>query len=89
MPDIETDNRATWTAYGTHQLARGIAPPELDRAWRFRPTDTSPGPLFVPTAQRLTAWDPALPLDHPAAWFQPCGSSTGPATTADATRSTW
>ncbi|MFF5256465.1 NUDIX domain-containing protein [Streptomyces leeuwenhoekii] len=50
-------------------------------AWRFWPTDRLPGPLFVPSAQCLTAWDPTLPLDHPTASFQPYGSPTGPATT--------
>jgi 8-oxo-dGTP pyrophosphatase MutT (NUDIX family) len=57
-------------------------------AWRFWPTDRLPSPLFVPSAQCLAAWDPALPLDHPAAWFQPYGSPTGPTTTADESRST-
>ncbi|MFF2403497.1 NUDIX domain-containing protein [Streptomyces goshikiensis] len=40
-------------------------------SWRFWPTDALPQPLFVPSAQCLTAWDPALPLDHPPARFQP------------------
>ncbi|NEY32133.1 NUDIX domain-containing protein, partial [Streptomyces sp. PRKS01-65] len=44
-------------------------------AWRFWPTDRLPGPLFVPSAQCLTAWDRTLPLDHPAAWFQPAHAS--------------
>ncbi|MFF9090329.1 NUDIX domain-containing protein [Streptomyces sp. NPDC014991] len=39
-------------------------------SWRFRPRDALPGPLFVPSAQCLTAWDPDLPLDHPPADFQ-------------------
>ncbi|MFD5549326.1 NUDIX domain-containing protein [Streptomyces goshikiensis] len=40
-------------------------------SWRFWPADALPQPLFVPSAQCLTAWDPALPLDHPPARFQP------------------
>ncbi|MFD8847831.1 NUDIX domain-containing protein [Streptomyces sp. NPDC059604] len=39
-------------------------------SWRFWPLDTLPGPLFVPSAQCLTAWNPNLPLDHPPARFQ-------------------
>ncbi|WP_121827730.1 bifunctional class I SAM-dependent methyltransferase/NUDIX hydrolase [Streptomyces sp. S1] len=40
-------------------------------SWRFWPQDALPQPLFVPSAQCLTVWDPALPLDHPPAHFQP------------------
>lgn len=40
-------------------------------AWRFWPRNALPQPLFVPSAQCLTAWDPALPLDHSPAHFQP------------------
>lgn len=43
-------------------------------SWRFWPLDALPQPLFVPSAQCLTAWDPALPLDHPPARFQPYAS---------------
>ncbi|MDN3260849.1 bifunctional class I SAM-dependent methyltransferase/NUDIX hydrolase [Streptomyces sp. CSDS2] len=39
-------------------------------SWRFWPLDALPGPLFVPSAQCLTAWNPNLPLDHPPAHFQ-------------------
>lgn len=39
--------------------------------WHFWPLHALPGPLFIPTSQCLTAWDPALPLDHPPAVFQP------------------
>lgn len=43
-------------------------------AWRFWPRDSLPQPLFVPSAQCLSAWDPSLPLDHPAAAaFHPSG----------------
>ncbi|MFI5867579.1 bifunctional class I SAM-dependent methyltransferase/NUDIX hydrolase [Streptomyces sp. NPDC051546] len=46
-------------------------------AWRFWPRDALPQPLFVPSAQCLTAWDPSLPLDHPvAAAFHPSGPGT-------------
>ncbi|MEU3862129.1 NUDIX hydrolase [Streptomyces sp. NPDC028722] len=38
--------------------------------WRFWPLDALPGPLFAPSAQCLTAWNPNLPLDHPLAHFQ-------------------
>ncbi|MFF5809263.1 NUDIX domain-containing protein [Streptomyces sp. NPDC012746] len=38
-------------------------------SWRFWPLDALPGPLFVPSSQCLTAWHPALPLDHPPALF--------------------
>ncbi|MFF9671260.1 NUDIX domain-containing protein [Streptomyces eurythermus] len=48
---------------------------ETIRAWRFWPLDALPGPLFVPSAQCLTAWDPALPLDHPPASFHPYDST--------------
>ncbi|MFF8275781.1 NUDIX domain-containing protein [Streptomyces lateritius] len=44
-------------------------------AWRFWPLDALPQPLFVPSGQCLTAWNPALPLDHPAASFQPYSSA--------------
>lgn len=43
-------------------------------SWRFWPLTALPQPLFVPSAQCLTAWNPALPLDHPAAHFQPYAS---------------
>ncbi|MGW1013571.1 bifunctional class I SAM-dependent methyltransferase/NUDIX hydrolase [Streptomyces termitum] len=39
-------------------------------SWRFWPTDALPGPLFVPSAQCLTAWNPNLPLHHPPAHFR-------------------
>ncbi|MEU2060991.1 NUDIX hydrolase [Streptomyces sp. NPDC013455] len=39
-------------------------------AWRSWPLDGLPGPLFVPSSQCLTAWNPELPLDHPPAGFQ-------------------
>ncbi|MFF3786267.1 NUDIX domain-containing protein [Streptomyces sp. NPDC001933] len=39
-------------------------------SWRFWPLDALPSPLFVPSAQCLTAWNPDLPLDHPPADFQ-------------------
>lgn len=42
--------------------------------WRFWPLTALPQPLFVPSAQCLTAWDPGLPLDHPPAHFQPYAS---------------
>ncbi|MEU5240932.1 bifunctional class I SAM-dependent methyltransferase/NUDIX hydrolase [Streptomyces lydicus] len=40
-------------------------------SWRFWPLSALPQPLFVPSAQCLTAWQPALPLDHPPAHFHP------------------
>ncbi|MGV9245378.1 bifunctional class I SAM-dependent methyltransferase/NUDIX hydrolase [Streptomyces sp. NPDC003710] len=40
-------------------------------SWRFWPVNALPQPLFVPSAQCLTAWNPDLPLDHPHADFQP------------------
>ncbi|MCX5302708.1 NUDIX hydrolase [Streptomyces sp. NBC_00160] len=43
-------------------------------SWRFWPLTALPQPLFVPSAQCLTAWNPALPLDHPRAHFQPYAS---------------
>ncbi|MFE6847649.1 NUDIX domain-containing protein [Streptomyces sp. NPDC057686] len=39
-------------------------------SWRFWPLDALPQPLFVPSAQCLTAWDPALRIDHAPAGFQ-------------------
>ncbi|WP_073227206.1 bifunctional class I SAM-dependent methyltransferase/NUDIX hydrolase [Streptomyces sp. NBRC 110465] len=39
-------------------------------SWRFWPLEALPGPLFIPSAQCLTAWNPNLPLDHPPAHFQ-------------------
>ncbi|MFF7400636.1 bifunctional class I SAM-dependent methyltransferase/NUDIX hydrolase [Streptomyces murinus] len=42
-------------------------------AWRFWPLQALPQPLFIPSAQCLTAWKPGLPLDHPSAHFHPCG----------------
>ncbi|MGW6602601.1 bifunctional class I SAM-dependent methyltransferase/NUDIX hydrolase [Streptomyces sp. NPDC055036] len=39
-------------------------------SWRFWRLDSLPQPLFVPSAQCLTAWNPTLPLDHPPAHFQ-------------------
>lgn len=47
-------------------------------SWRFWPLDALPQPVFVPSAQCLTAWDPALPLDHPPAHFQPYDSPGRP-----------
>lgn len=44
-------------------------------AWRFWPLDALPQPLFVPSGQCLAAWNTALPLDHPAASFQPYNSA--------------
>ncbi|WP_329155612.1 MULTISPECIES: hypothetical protein [unclassified Streptomyces] len=43
-------------------------------SWRFWPLTALPQPLFVPSAQCLTAWNPALPLDHTRALFQPYAS---------------
>ncbi|MFG2684118.1 NUDIX domain-containing protein [Streptomyces sp. NPDC048392] len=43
---------------------------EVIGSWRFWPPDALPGPLFVPSAQCLTAWNLNLPLDHPPAHFQ-------------------
>ncbi|MGW0469276.1 bifunctional class I SAM-dependent methyltransferase/NUDIX hydrolase [Streptomyces sp. NPDC003027] len=42
--------------------------------WRFWPQGALPQPLFVPSSQCLTAWQPNLPLDHPPAHFQPFAS---------------
>ncbi|MFJ8364444.1 NUDIX domain-containing protein [Streptomyces sp. NPDC093984] len=42
-------------------------------SWRFWALDALPQPLFVTSSQCLTAWNPALRLDHPAATFQPYG----------------
>lgn len=53
-----------WTG-APHQREEALGP------WRFWPADALPQPLFVPSAQCLTAWDPTLPLDHPPAHFQP------------------
>ncbi|MGW2652102.1 bifunctional class I SAM-dependent methyltransferase/NUDIX hydrolase [Streptomyces sp. NPDC001478] len=39
-------------------------------SWRFWPLDALPAPLFVPSAQCLTAWNSKLALDHPPAHFQ-------------------
>ncbi|MFF8369968.1 NUDIX domain-containing protein [Streptomyces lydicus] len=47
-------------------------------SWRFWPLSALPQPLFVPSAQCLTAWQPALPLDHPPAHFQPYGKPGRP-----------
>ncbi|MFI9359316.1 NUDIX domain-containing protein [Streptomyces lydicus] len=47
-------------------------------SWRFWPLSALPQPLFVPSAQCLTAWQPALPLDHPPAHFQPYGKPGSP-----------
>ncbi|EGX60630.1 MULTISPECIES: bifunctional class I SAM-dependent methyltransferase/NUDIX hydrolase [Streptomyces] len=43
-------------------------------SWRFWPLAALPQPLFVPSAQCLTAWNPSLPLDHPPAHVQPYAS---------------
>ncbi|MGN9760033.1 bifunctional class I SAM-dependent methyltransferase/NUDIX hydrolase [Streptomyces sp. SD31] len=43
-------------------------------SWRFWPLAALPQPLFVASSQWLTAWNPALPLDHPPAAFQPYSS---------------
>ncbi|MFB7916033.1 NUDIX domain-containing protein [Streptomyces sp. NPDC056061] len=43
-------------------------------SWRFWPLHALPQPLFVPSAQCLTALNPGLPLDHPPARFQPYAS---------------
>jgi 8-oxo-dGTP pyrophosphatase MutT (NUDIX family) len=43
---------------------------EVIGSWRFWPLNALPGPLFVPSSQCLTAWNPNLPLDHPPAHFQ-------------------
>ncbi|MFG2232272.1 NUDIX domain-containing protein [Streptomyces sp. NPDC048723] len=39
-------------------------------SWRVWPLDALPQPLFVPSAQCLTAWDPTLLIDHSPASFQ-------------------
>lgn len=43
------------------------AEPESVACWRWVRTDELPGPLFVPSAQVLTAWMPGLDIDHPPA----------------------
>ncbi|WP_328580446.1 bifunctional class I SAM-dependent methyltransferase/NUDIX hydrolase [Streptomyces sp. NBC_00370] len=45
-------------------------------SWRFWPLHALPQPLFVPSAQCLTAWKPSLPIDHPPANFQPYTASS-------------
>ncbi|MBQ0850350.1 hypothetical protein J8N05_19370 [Streptomyces sp. BH-SS-21] len=43
-------------------------------SWRFWSFSALSQPLFVPSAQCLTVWNPVLPLDHPRALFQPYAS---------------
>ncbi|MEW2573279.1 hypothetical protein [Streptomyces sp. NPDC047070] len=43
-------------------------------SWRFWSLSALPQPLFVPSTQCLTVWNPVLPLDHPRALFQPYAS---------------
>ncbi|MDX3849256.1 nucleotide triphosphate diphosphatase NUDT15 [Streptomyces sp. AK02-01A] len=43
------------------------AEPELVGEWRWTGTDELPSPLFVPSAQILTAWRPDLDIDRPPA----------------------
>ncbi|MEU3185748.1 NUDIX domain-containing protein [Streptomyces sp. NPDC006923] len=43
------------------------AEPELVGEWHWTGTDELPSPLFVPSAQILTAWRPDLDIDHPPA----------------------
>lgn len=42
MPDIATHNRAVWSAYGAHQIGRGIELPELD-PWAWDIPGAGPG----------------------------------------------
>ncbi|MEV6423627.1 methyltransferase domain-containing protein [Streptomyces sp. NPDC051662] len=46
---------------------------EVIGAWRFWPLHALPQPLFVPSAQCLTAWSPSLPLDHPPVHIERLG----------------
>ncbi|MFI5754612.1 NUDIX hydrolase [Streptomyces sp. NPDC051569] len=53
------------------------AEPELIREWRWAPVDELPSPLFVPSAQILTAWRPGLDIDHPPAHRLPVAGGHG------------
>ncbi|MEU6578887.1 bifunctional class I SAM-dependent methyltransferase/NUDIX hydrolase [Streptomyces sp. NPDC046805] len=44
--------------------------------WRWWPLDPLPPNLFECSAQILTAWHPALPIDHPPARFTPFADFT-------------
>jgi len=60
-------NRMTAGALITKYSGTPVAvEPHIDR-WEFRRLDDLPSPLFVPSAQILTAWNPRLPIDHPPA----------------------
>ncbi|ARZ71666.1 putative MutT-family protein [Streptomyces albireticuli] len=56
------------TAYEGEPVA---AEPHLVARWQWFQPDALPGPLFVPSAQALTAWRPGLAIDHPPAHRYP------------------
>ncbi|MFD5781046.1 NUDIX hydrolase [Streptomyces sp. NPDC126933] len=53
------------------------AEPELISHWRWARTEELPSPLFVPSAQVLTAWRPGLDIAHPPAHRLPIAGSHG------------
>ncbi|MGW1893969.1 hypothetical protein ACWCP6_27495 [Streptomyces sp. NPDC002004] len=63
--------RVTAPVIGTQWSGLPQQREEAIGAWRFWPLDAPPGPLFAPSAQCLTAWNPDLPLSHPPADFHP------------------
>jgi SAM-dependent methyltransferase len=73
MPDIETDNRDTWTAYGTHQLARGIELPELDR-WAWDIPAAGPGAEVLGDVTGLRVLDLGSGLGRHAAFLAALGA---------------
>ncbi|MFF1421092.1 NUDIX hydrolase [Streptomyces sp. NPDC058280] len=53
------------------------AEPQLISHWRWARTEELPSPLFVPSAQVLTAWRPGLDIAHPPAHRLPIAGSHG------------
>ncbi|MGW5618362.1 bifunctional class I SAM-dependent methyltransferase/NUDIX hydrolase [Streptomyces sp. NPDC003877] len=51
-------------------------PGESVGRWRWFALDRLPEQLFVCSAQALTTWRPALPIDHTPAFFTPFGTGT-------------
>ncbi|MFI8943180.1 bifunctional class I SAM-dependent methyltransferase/NUDIX hydrolase [Streptomyces syringium] len=68
LDEVGGTNRATAVAVvAVHAGSPTAVEPELVSRWEWARTDALPGPLFVPSAQALRAWQPALGIDHPPA----------------------
>ncbi|SBT88978.1 Methyltransferase domain-containing protein [Streptomyces sp. DI166] len=74
MPDYETQNLDTWTAYGAHQLTRDVVLPELDQ-WAWTITGVGPGSEVLEEVRGLRVLELGSGLGRHAASVAAMGAS--------------